>query len=361
MHPQIRNQRLEIRNGQRRAFTLVELLVVIAIVGVLIALLLPAVQAAREAARRTHCVNNLKQIGLALHNYESAHRAFPPIMYGYATNIGFVTPSVIVYLLPYFEEVPFAEGRDFTGTIGGAGVNATLLTTRLPLMECPSDPNVPLWQTIVVPRAPGNYAANYGTWIEVAQKFDGLFGIMSGLGALNLPPVKIRQVTDGLSHTLAFAEVCAGPPLASIPRDPRQECYVGSTSIPTTSLSAARAGLLALDWRPPTSYFASDGPTAESGPRGGGRAQAWASGNAHNGVAFNTILPPNSPCWMANATAIPWHGYMSIVAPSASWHAGGVNVCLADGSVRLIADEIDPDAWTAFGSRAGGEIITLSD
>jgi prepilin-type N-terminal cleavage/methylation domain-containing protein/prepilin-type processing-associated H-X9-DG protein len=361
MRRQIRNQKLETRNQTSRAFTLVELLVVIAIVGVLIALLLPAVQAAREAARRTHCVNNLKQLGLALHNYEGANRAFPPIMYGYTNQAGGLsTPSVFVYLLPFFEENVFADGRDFTAH-AASGVNATLKTTRLWVMECPSDPNAPLWQTIASPQAPTNYAANYGTWIEVIKKFDGLFGVMRGLEAwnLNLPPVKIRQVTDGLSHTLAFAEVCAGPPFASIPHDPRQECYYGSTSIPTATLSAARVGLLALDWRTALDVPC-DGVSAQSGPRGGGRAQMWAMGTLHNGAGFNTVLPPNSPCWMSNATVFPtWFSAMSLVAPSTSWHSGGVNACLADGSVTFIADEIDPDTWTALGSRAGGELISL--
>lgn len=197
-------------------------------------------------------------------------------------------------------------------------------------------------------------------WSAVAIKLASL-AHAAALDSLRLPPVKTRQVTDGLSHTLAFAEVCVGPPFASMPRDPRQECYdAQSTPVSTTTPGQARAGLMALDWQT-AAYFACDGATAETGPRGGGRSQAWASGNVHNGVAFNTVLPPNSPCWMANATMVPWHSYMSIVAPSASRHSGGVNVCLADSSVRFVADEIDPDTWSALSTRAGGEIITLND
>jgi prepilin-type N-terminal cleavage/methylation domain-containing protein/prepilin-type processing-associated H-X9-DG protein len=350
--------------AQWRGFTLVELLVVIAIVGVLIALLLPAVQAARESARRNHCLNNLKQLGLALHNYENANHAFPPIMYGYSNAAGgLVTPSVFVYLLPYYEEGAFAEGRDSAIHVQ-MGVNKSLSTTRLWLMECPSDPNAPQWRTISQPRAPANYAANYGTWIEVAKKFDGMFGVMRGLEAfrLNLPPVKARQVTDGLSHTLVFAEVCAGPPFASAPRDPRQECYNGeATPVTTTTLAQARTGLQALD-SVSAPYYACDGVSAETGPRGGGRAQMWALGTLHNGAGFNTVLPPNSPCWMVNATVFPtWYKHMSLVAPSTSWHSGGVNACLADGSARYFSDEIDPDLWSALSTRAGGEIATLND
>ena len=137
---------------------------------------------------------------------------------------------------------------------------------------------------------------------------------------------------------------------------------MGSTSIATTSQNAARAGLQALDCQSPTSYFACDGVTAALGPRGGGRAQIWALGTLHIGAGFNTILPPNSPCWMANATVFPsWYSYMSLVAPSTSRHSAGVNACLADGSVRFVADEIDPEIWSALGTRAGGEIVTLSD
>jgi prepilin-type N-terminal cleavage/methylation domain-containing protein/prepilin-type processing-associated H-X9-DG protein len=351
---------------QRRGFTLVELLVVIAIVGVLIAILLPAVQAAREAARRAHCVNNLKQIGLALHNYENANRAFPPIMYGYSSinDQGYGTFSVFAYLLPFFEENVLAEGRNSQINVQFDDANkAALSRTRLAVMECPSDPNTPLWQTVIPVRAPTNYAANYGTWLEVTRKFDGLFGIMAGFGTLNMPPVRVRKVTDGLSHTLAFAEVCTGPISASAPRDPLQECYdAKSTPVSTATLNQARAGLQALDWQT-ADFLPCDGFPPDPA-RGGGRAQMWALGTLNNGAAFNAILPPNSPCWMANVTFYPppdFRAAISMIAPSTSRHAGGVNVCLGDGSVRFASDEVNPDTWSALSTRAGGEMISLSD
>jgi prepilin-type N-terminal cleavage/methylation domain-containing protein/prepilin-type processing-associated H-X9-DG protein len=363
MRLQIRRGGLESSNRLPCGFTLVELLVVIAIVGVLIALLLPAVQAAREAARRAHCVNNLKQLGLALHNYENAYHAFPPLMFGYSgiNDQGWGMYSVFAYLMPFYEEGVNAEGRNSQINVQSDDANkAALSRTRMPVMECPSDWNTPQWQTTVPVRAPANYAACYGTWVEVTRKFDGLFGIMSGFGELNMPPVRVHRVTDGLSHTMAFAEVCTGPTTASAPRDPVQECYNAETSVPTNSLSAARAALLALDWRVKP-WQPCDGDSGGLGIRGGGRATMWAMGTLHNGAAFNAILPPNSPCWMANATLSPWPFLqgISLVAPSASRHGGGVNVCLGDGSVRFIADEIDPDTWSALSTRAGGELIEL--
>ena len=351
----------EIRNQElSRGFTLVEILVVIAIVGVLIALLLPAIQAAREAARRSHCVNNLKQIGLAMQNYESAHRAFPPGLYGYSPTAGLAAQGTFAYLLPFVEEGAVADGRDVTVHIEAPdGTKISLSKTQIAVMECPSDQNSQLWKALPVPIVPANYGANFGTWLEVAKKFDGLFGPMipmsTGTGTyLSLPPVRVRKVTDGLSHTLAVAELCSGPPNESMPRDPLQECYVGST-VDTTSLSAARAGLMALDWHAPTPWQQCNGGPVNS--RAGGRAQFWAAGLLINGAAFNTVLPPNSPCWQANATVFPsYWWYMSTVAPSTSRHSGGVNACLADGSVRFVTDEIDPDTWSALGTRAGAEL-----
>jgi prepilin-type N-terminal cleavage/methylation domain-containing protein/prepilin-type processing-associated H-X9-DG protein len=353
-----------VRNlKSRRGFTLVELLVVIAIVGILIALLLPAVQAAREAARRIHCCNNLKQLGLALHNYESAMRTFPPGSFGYGDpgptlTGGVVTPSVFVIMLPFFEEGIIEEGINYQIHVElSSGKSLKVLgQTRLAVMECPSDPNAPGFQTLTPPRGPTNYAANVGTWLEVTQKFDGLFGPMKWFGSINLPPVRIKKVTDGLSHTLAFAEVCTGPTSAGIPPDPRQECKVAG-SVTLASLSAARAALMAVDW-PSATYWPCDGFAADP-VRGGGRAQFWAQSMLNNGASFNAILPPNSPCWSSNSGLL--FGLMSLVAPSASRHAGGVNVCLADGSVRFVAEDINPDTWSALSTRAGGELISLSD
>src|SRR5262245_31883033 len=188
-------------------FTLIELLVVIAVIAILIALLLPAVQKVREAASRTQCTNNLKQLGLALHNYENTHRAFPGgcslrvnADYGWG-------PQPQLY--PYLEQDNVWKRIDFTkGPYTAPNVVILVSITLLPqtVLTCPSDP-----KKGNAGEGYSNYHGNAGTWMYVKDSWDGIFGATipdPDSGVPGSPPVKIADITDGTSNTAAFAEVC---------------------------------------------------------------------------------------------------------------------------------------------------------
>jgi prepilin-type N-terminal cleavage/methylation domain-containing protein len=185
-------------------FTLIELLVVIVIIGVLVALLLPAVQAAREATRRTQCSNNLKQLGLALHNFESAQQSFPPLG-DYQTAGSSVYWSVQTRLLPYVEQASLQDLIDFSRPISE---QPQVAKVRVPYLLCPSEPNDrerPDGPTFI--HYPLNYAANAGLW----PIYQPPRGRGSGVFTLNRA-TRAREIEDGMSHTLAMVEVKAFTP-----------------------------------------------------------------------------------------------------------------------------------------------------
>jgi len=336
----------------------VELLVVITIIGILIALLLPAVQAAREAARRSQCTNNLKQAGLALHNYHQAIGCFPYRMGG--TNAGGCGPSNCarisgwVMLLPYMEQQQLWDlirSRPTYGTttypVQGPHPwdgNYVPWQARLPGLLCPSDPgNV----------APGrNNSFNYhfcvgdsSQGINFSTNPRGVFGYYSVM-------VSISTITDGTSNTLAVSE--------------RAVCTDGA------ALRGGDAGNFGagLNSNPGSCYTRLEPNTRRlTGWVGCFSGVRWADGN----VGFNcvtTILPPNAPtCQTGN-----WDGDDGVYPPS-SFHPGGVLGLMADGSVRFFSDSIDTGniaaavptsltqpspygVWGALGSRMGGESIS---
>src|SRR4051812_47798683 len=222
----------------KSAFTLVELLVVIAIIGVLVALLLPAVQTAREAARRSSCTNNLKQISLAMHNYEDTHKVLP----GGVGRWGCCWGTWVVRVLPYLEQGALAnlyvnsDGNDATATPRARYAdpwNVTNVTSkRIKAMTCPSDfPNAPLTLTGLPPITNHNYAVNYGNTNFFQTALNGIqfqgapfvayagstsddgpngAAAVAGFGNVYGRPVRLAEVTDGTSNTLMVAEVIQG-------------------------------------------------------------------------------------------------------------------------------------------------------
>lgn len=330
---------------RRLGFTLVELLVVIAIIGVLVALLLPAVQSAREAARRSQCQNNIKQLGLALHNFESVTKKFP---HG-SEDTRIWGPSAHTYLLPVIEQgnvfsqmtQTFAHGSTAEVTQTGQTVvsHEAGSTARPKVFHCPADPY--FFRGLVYGFT--NYHTNWGSWVRIRNEWDGPFGtnfVPYNGGPPRMDAIRFGQIGDGTSNTLAFAEVCNGVGSDPRIRDPRRDCYLATrpgTPDPTT----VRATLVAMDWR-----------TAGTLSGWNWRGYPWREGSIwRNG--FNTLLPPNKPCFR------PGSEWWELVTPASSYHAGGVNACMADGSVRFVADNIDAVVWMGAGTINGGESTPL--
>jgi prepilin-type N-terminal cleavage/methylation domain-containing protein len=332
------------RRRRLAAFTLVELLVVIAIIGIMVGLLLPAVQSAREAARRMSCQNNLKQLGLALHNYESTHRIFPPSSVAVGTSA--TQPwSGQSFLLPYLEGNSTYSLINFSIGYHAAGNRELyppfgIAATRVSVLMCPSDPNdrERLNATTNEPEHyPLNYTLNVGRYLiyNPVNRADG--------GAAFAPNGRISTAgyVDGLSNTLAFGEVKAFTP------------RVHDAVLPTTAplrpedVSASVSG---------GAWSATNGHTE------------WVCGRAiHNG--FTTTFTPNTKVWhVVGGQAYDFDVSSSRegrnmtdatygVITARSYHSGAVNMGLMDGSIRTISDSIDLRTYQALGTRAGGEVV----
>jgi len=325
--------------SKRYGFTLIELLVVIAIIAILIGLLLPAIQKVREAAARAQCQNNLKQIGLALHNYESSYGYFP----NGSQDAAIWGPSPHTFLLPVIEQGNVANLMTTTlahgASTSGVANHEAGSTARPKVFYCPSDTNQFVGQVY----GPTNYHSNYGRWVNLQNQWDGLFGTnFTPYGTVpKMGQPKIAGISDGTSNTLAFAEVANGVGANPTIRDPRRDCYDAGTQAGGTSTTVARNAFLAIN--------------TTTAPNLGGwnwRGYPWREGSIwRNG--FNTLLPPNRACFRPNGE------WWQLVTPASSYHTNGVNANMADGSVRFVTSSVDPDAWTAAGSRAGDESIQL--
>ncbi|MGE0759012.1 MAG: DUF1559 domain-containing protein [Pirellulaceae bacterium] len=345
-----------------KGFTLVELLVVIAIIGILVSLLLPAVQAAREAARRMQCSNNLKQFGLAIHNYHDVYKKVPYLRGG-PNN-----PSNrcgdyhgIVAILPHFEQSARYD-QMFAGAPRNPYDNAfTPLFGQIPSMICPST-NVPVnWRYPNLPQR--CYHFSVGTTINAnyTAQNNGLFCYQTLLttGAPTcVGPSQQRgfhDITDGLSNTIAISEKGLGGD-----RNPGGSMTIHGQSVftyTTASLTANPASCLATAVN--KKYIV---PNAQVSTFTTGNL--WSFGHPH-WAAFNTVLPPNSPsCYEGADNPSNRSGVWS----ASSYHPGGVMACLADGSVRFISETINAGnygaapnpnfgVWGALGTVAGGESI----
>jgi prepilin-type N-terminal cleavage/methylation domain-containing protein/prepilin-type processing-associated H-X9-DG protein len=305
--------------SKRPAFTLVELLVVIAIIGVLVALLLPAIQAARESARRMACGNNLRQIGIALQNYHDVTNCLPV-----ARNPFPLVQSALSRILPFVEQGSLHQLVDYTQPLT-APSNQTALESSVKLFICPSDGQKG--------RVPGtatggtNYVVNNGSGTV------GFGLIASGDGLFTQTNIAFRQITDGLSNTAAACESTLGTGRAatgSEPLDARRDILeVSGGNDPTPADCQAAAGA----WV-------------------GQRGAKWLDGHYGNSL-YNHYYAPNQSTWDCGNGS-----HNKGLWSARSWHPAGVNLLLADGSVRFVGNQVAIVNWRAISTRDGGESVT---
>jgi prepilin-type N-terminal cleavage/methylation domain-containing protein/prepilin-type processing-associated H-X9-DG protein len=356
-------------------FTLIELLVVIAIIAVLIALLLPAVQAAREAARRAQCTNNMKQIGLALHNYHSTAESFPGI-YG-ARNVSnnaeirgaWGSWSAQSHLLAYFEQRAVYNACNFAicnrDTGAGQLQNQTAISTRITSFNCPSSP-LPIGTDNGL--KPGNnYFASVGASLAFnADWRNGMPASASpnGLFMVDGPtPIGIRDILDGTSNTIAFGEWRTGDfdeTKLSIPQDVinlRQ--YPPGAGWGSPLLNMPTGGAAFQTW---LTSCAGAAPSSTQGSDTWKTNMSYLGQSWHQGMfgwsMGNTLLAPNSQ--YPNCRSCSWDGDWDCegMYGLSSFHPGGANVLMADGSVRFLKSTTNTKTMWALGTRSNGEVVS---
>ena len=358
---------------RRAGFTLVELLVVIAIIGILVALLLPAVQAAHEAARRMQCSNRLKQLGLANHNYHDVNKCFPPYIGGTTGGGADYSSghrmSGRVSLLPYYEGQQIFD-RAKSNNFGPRPwrVFRNVWTVRIPTLMCPSD------EEVRSNFSNASYHFCLGTTVHGTNSVNairngtrlipnGVYTQQSGTNLGNkLKMRRMRDIRDGTSNTIAMAEKRLG---------------VTGTGIKNWQDVANNAVISELDWQTPVSqmydacfvtasltngkeynaYGSAGAPQLLEWNNPDSQAHAWRNGfRWADGVpfynCFTTIVPPNGP------SCLYWdHDSAAGVLTATSRHPNMVMGLMADGSVRPVKDDIDIRTWQGLGTRAMGEVL----
>jgi len=344
----------QVHSGRqrRRAFTLIELLVVIAIIGVLVALLLPAVQQAREAARRTQCRNNLKQLGLALHGYHDVFGRFPPATIrspncdpargaGPSRCNGL---SFMARLAPYFDQGPLYNSLDFSVEAAWRDPNpngyAVASATKLALLVCPSDPLK--GSTVRPDLGPTSYAAcigNTDNWCADPNWYAGLNGTgnaayvcsssENGLAVVyGNSRVRLGDITDGSSNTMVLSEWTMGDPILQQNND-FPGCLSGTSAPPTSHTPYEPIGY------------------------------SWIYANGMHSWAYTTLLRPNDPVIALQQNQLcagsPWVGPARFRA--SSQHEGGVHTLLCDGAVRFVSENLSLTIWQNLGNRADGNLL----
>lgn len=299
----------------RRGFTLIEVLVVIAIIGILVAILLPAVQAAREAARRLSCTNNLKQIGLAIHGYTTNHDMFPCGLNSYSPHAA---------MLPYLEQENRYNSINFEFGHGGPAdfnENQTARGGILSVYLCPSDPRYE------VELSPTNYADNQGI---------GLYGKTNGPFSqpMNRIPYRPAEVTDGASSTAAFSEWVIWFDDGHHSRSRWSAFSVPDPTSGSRDLSTFQQACRSLD---PNLAIIS------TLPKGGDWLHRLGSS-----IDYNHNMPINGYTCL-NSTGLAW--------TAGSRHPGGANVLFIDGHVAFVKESFSQKAWEALGSMNGGELV----
>jgi prepilin-type N-terminal cleavage/methylation domain-containing protein/prepilin-type processing-associated H-X9-DG protein len=357
----------------RSGFTLIELLVVIAIIAVLIGLLLPAVQKVREASSRAKCQNNLKQIILSAHNFESTNNAFPPgasklpvqpngppVVSNPTTPSatfpsGTSRASALVQLLPYVEQASKYQQFNFDYSVNNPTApitaandpNAAARAQDMPIYLCPSDPSDGSFNNGTVPGTNGrsNYFGNAGRSISMLDDAEGNGGAWSGVFWVeytsrqaawynnNPRRVKILDIADGTSSTAMFAEIKRGWNDTSRPRDVQDPLTTSgnySTVVTTTTTQPTDC----TNASPPSFRYA--------GLQYYRPDVIWTSLYSH-------MMTPNSQSYDCVDASL-----LRGVVTARSYHQGGVNVGFCDGSIRFITDGIDQRTWQLLGSRADG-------
>ncbi len=318
-------------------FTLVELLVVIAIIGILVALLLPAIQAAREAARRTQCDNKLKQLATAFHNYHDTYKKLPAYEY-IPTSMGgnpWRGHGPFTMILPYMEQQAIFDQVNFNNAIDDGGINQSLRSAKLYL--CPSDmeyPDASFGGT--------NYAVCGGSRIDIYNNSaagDGMFR--------RFTETNFRDVTDGLSSTILLGEILKGDGndgMKTVRSDVTQPLTVVAAASPT------------------------EAQVEQMGAQCDGALNAWQSSTAGRDwmagipgtTVFNTVAPPN---WKhptcCTGGGFGWACDRDGIIPARSFHPGGVLVALGDASVRFVADSITLSVLQNMGSRGDGNPVQV--
>jgi len=379
-----------------KGFTLVELLVVIAIIGILIALLLPAVQAAREAARRMTCTNHLKQLGLAIHNYHDVFNAVPNFAFRMAPFTEPLTNnrwrnelSGLVALLPYIEQnARWDAAKSVTGTLrtvlpDNVHADYPIWTEPVPTYLCPSDGGARSGGSGATARASyrfsvGDYPPHFGeangtTDCAEYTSAEAGFSTSRDRGAFGIGNYKsLGGIVDGTSNTMAMAERLTGSPSGA----ERTMYKVGLAIVPTAFDSGVRVIIdpqLCAGTKGSGNAFntAATGftGTVDSSNTAGRYSLSWVSGDPAS-CTFAAVLPPNSP-----SCAFDNNARNAILVSASSNHTGGVNALLMDGSVQFYSDSVNSrdssvpitatkpsgrspyGTWGALGTRNGGESI----
>jgi prepilin-type N-terminal cleavage/methylation domain-containing protein/prepilin-type processing-associated H-X9-DG protein len=360
-----------MRRRVRSGFTLIELLVVIAIIGVLIALLLPAVQAAREAARRAQCVNNLKQLGIAIHNYHDVVNKLP---WG-AGPWGWNDWSTHVMLLPYIEQTNMFNALNFTNGCADnrcGNMNTTAVYNKVKTFLCPSDQD-----RLTTPHGHNNYMGNAGSAPNAFYGWNGVSkgsvgpsaGVFQFVGvacdSLPAPPcgsangqntfsIGFDAILDGLSNTAAMSERVKGIGTnnrsAGFDRLKPSATFLDIPQVPNDGVNDASPGPFYAKCK---AVSLNPVPQLDSQDSSGSR---WDVGYAPD-TRYVHIMPPNSiSCTGDDDDAGRQAGY-----GASSHHPGGVNILFLDGSVKFIKDTVAPQPWWGIGTRAGSEVVSASD
>jgi len=307
---------------RRTGLTLIEFLVVVSVIGLLIALLLPAVQSTREASRRLRCANNLRQLGLAMNNYVASTNVFPRMLNGY---------SVFCSLLPYLEQENVYDSLNFWASMGGIPFvhpeNDTVLSTRLTLFLCPSDTLAGGFRQY----GPTNYAFNRGVGFSPERVFD------NGPFASPSRPIRPANVTDGLSQTAAMAEWSRG--VDRFDRDPKRAVFRLASYISDFDRFTRRCVHMSVSSAQNRSVIL--------------KGMSWGL-SMPGTTTYDHNLPPNN-LTCSNGGVIQRSAWTA-----SSEHPHGVNLLFLDGHIQFIKDSVTTPDWRALGTMNGGEILHLT-